>query len=100
MNIKRSIVIRVRVIFILVALAAAAIPYKVAVVQLIEGEKWKAKAEQVNFQYRKVPATRGNIYASDGSLLLPVFHFTKLPLTHWSWRIKNLRTVWTPWRCY
>ena len=55
MNIKRSIVIRVRVIFILVALAAAAIPYKVAVVQLIGGEKWKAKAEQVNFQYRKVP---------------------------------------------
>ena len=83
MNIKRSIVIRVRVIFILVALAAAAIPYKVAVVQLIEGEKWKAKAEQVNFQYRKVPATRGNIYASDGSLLatsLPFYQVAIDPL--------------------
>jgi len=82
-NIKRSIVIRVRVIFILVALAAAAIPYKVAVVQLIEGEKWKAKAEQVNFQYRKVPATRGNIYASDGSLLatsLPFYQVAIDPL--------------------
>jgi len=82
-NIKRSIVIRVRVIFILVALAAAAIPYKVAVVQLIEGDKWKAKAEQVNFQYRKVPATRGNIYASDGSLLatsLPFYQVAIDPL--------------------
>ena len=69
MNIKRSIVIRVRVIFILVALAACAIPYKVAIVQLVEGEKWRAKAQELNFQYREVPATRGNIYAADGSLL-------------------------------
>ena len=80
MNIKRSIVIRVRVIFILVALAACAIPYKVAVVQLVEGEKWKAKAEQVNFQYREVPATRGNIYASDGSLLATSLPFYQVAI--------------------
>jgi cell division protein FtsI (penicillin-binding protein 3) len=79
-NIKRSIVIRVRVIFILVALAACAIPYKVAVVQLVEGEKWKAKAEQVNFQYREVPATRGNIYASDGSLLATSLPFYQVAI--------------------
>ncbi|MBM3425503.1 MAG: PASTA domain-containing protein [Bacteroidetes bacterium] len=80
MNIKRSIVIRVRVIFILVALAACAIPYKVAVVQLVEGEKWKAKAEQVNFQYREVPATRGNIYAADGSLLATSLPFYQVAI--------------------
>jgi cell division protein FtsI (penicillin-binding protein 3) len=79
-NIKRSIVIRVRVIFILVALAACAIPYKVAVVQLVEGEKWKAKAAQVNFQYREVPATRGNIYASDGSLLATSLPFYQVAI--------------------
>ena len=80
MNIKRSIVIRVRMIFILVALAACAIPYKVAVVQLVEGEKWKAKAEQVNFQYREVPATRGNIYAADGSLLATSLPFYQVAI--------------------
>ncbi len=80
MNIKRSIVIRVRVIFILVALAACAIPYKVAVVQLVDGEKWKAKAEEVNFQYREVPATRGNIYASDGSLLATSLPFYQVAI--------------------
>lgn len=80
MNIKRSIVIRVRVIFILVALAACAIPYKVAVVQLVEGENWKAKAEQVNFQYREVPATRGNIYAADGSLLATSLPFYQVAI--------------------
>jgi cell division protein FtsI (penicillin-binding protein 3) len=79
-NIKRSIVIRVRVIFILVALAACAIPYKVAVVQLVDGEKWKAKAEEVNFQYREVPATRGNIYASDGSLLATSLPFYQVAI--------------------
>ena len=80
MNIKRSIVLRVRVVFILVALVACAIPYKVAVVQLKEGEKWRAKAEQVNFQYREVPATRGNIYASDGSLLATSLPFYRVAI--------------------
>ena len=80
MNIKRSIVIRVRVVFILVALCACAIPYKVAVVQLIEGEKWKQKAEQVNFQYREVAATRGNIYAADGSLLATSLPFYQVAI--------------------
>ena len=80
MNIKRSIVLRVRVVFILVALAACAIPYKIAVVQLKEGEKWRAKAEQVNFQYREVPATRGNIYATDGSLLATSLPFYRVAI--------------------
>ncbi|MBA4299577.1 cell division protein FtsI (penicillin-binding protein 3) [Algoriphagus alkaliphilus] len=80
MNIKRSIVLRVRVIFILVALAACAIPYKIAVVQVREGEKWRAKAEQVNFQYREVPATRGNIYATDGSLLATSLPFYRVAI--------------------
>jgi cell division protein FtsI (penicillin-binding protein 3) len=68
------------VIFILVALAACAIPYKIAVVQVREGEKWRAKAEQVNFQYREVPATRGNIYATDGSLLATSLPFYRVAI--------------------
>ncbi|GMQ26330.1 penicillin-binding protein [Algoriphagus sp. oki45] len=80
MNIKRSIVLRVRVVFILVALAACAIPYRIAVVQFQQGEKWRAKAEQVNFQYREVPATRGNIYAADGSLLATSLPFYRVAI--------------------
>jgi cell division protein FtsI (penicillin-binding protein 3) len=79
-NIKRSIVLRVRVVFILIALVSCAIPYKVAMVQVKEGEKWRAKAEQVNFQYREVPATRGNIYASDGSLLATSLPFYRVAI--------------------
>lgn len=80
MNFKRSILIRVRVVFILIALCSAAIPYKVAKLQMADGDVWREKAETINFQYREVPATRGNIYASDGSLLATSLPFYRVAL--------------------
>lgn len=80
MNIKRSIVLRVRVVFILIALTSAAIPYRIAQLQLTEGDKWREKAETINFQYREVPATRGNIYAGDGSLLATSLPFYRVAI--------------------
>ncbi len=80
MNIKRSIVLRVRVVFILIALTSAAIPYRIAQLQLSEGDKWREKAETINFQYREVPATRGNIYAGDGSLLATSLPFYRVAM--------------------
>ncbi len=80
MNIKRSIVLRVRVVFILIALTSAAIPYRIAKLQLTEGDKWREKAETINFQYREVPATRGNIYAGDGSLLATSLPFYRVAM--------------------
>lgn len=78
MNIKRSIVLRVRIAFILVTLFALAIFYKIVHLQVVEGEKWSAKAENINFQFRQVSATRGNIYAADGSLLATSLPFYKV----------------------
>lgn len=80
MNIKRSILLRVRVVFILVALVAAAIPYRIAKLQLEDGDKWREKAETINFQYREVPATRGNIYAGDGSLMATSLPFYRVAI--------------------
>jgi len=79
-NIKRSIVLRVRVVFILIALATAAIPLRIAKIQVEEGDKWREKAQTINFQYREVPATRGNIYAGDGSLLATSLPFYRVAL--------------------
>tara|TARA_R110002020_G_scaffold111312_3_gene256970 strand:+ start:9887 stop:11965 length:2079 start_codon:yes stop_codon:yes gene_type:complete len=70
----------VRVVFILIALCSAAIPYKVAKLQMAEGDVWREKAETINFQYREVPATRGNIYAADGSLLATSLPFYRVAL--------------------
>ncbi len=78
MNIKQSIVLRVRVVFILIALAASAIPYQIIKLQTEDGDKWRAKAETINFQYREVAATRGNIYAGDGSLLATSLPFYRV----------------------
>jgi cell division protein FtsI (penicillin-binding protein 3) len=47
------------------------------------GSKWKGIAESLGLQVMKVSATRGNIYADDGSLLatsLPVYHVAFDPL--------------------
>jgi cell division protein FtsI (penicillin-binding protein 3) len=77
-NIKRSIVLRVRIAFILVALFAGAIFYRIVHLQFMEGEKWQAKSETLNFQYRQVSATRGNIYAADGSLLATSLPFYRV----------------------
>ncbi len=80
MNVKQSILIRVRVVFILIALAAAAIPYQIGKLQFKEGDIWREKAETINFQYREVPATRGNIYAGDGSLLATSLPFYRVAI--------------------
>ncbi|MEB2784638.1 penicillin-binding protein [Algoriphagus persicinus] len=80
MNFKRSILLRVRVVFILIGLCSAAIPYNVAKLQMADGDVWREKAETINFQYREVPATRGNIFASDGSLLATSLPFYRVAL--------------------
>ncbi|TFV96123.1 PASTA domain-containing protein [Algoriphagus kandeliae] len=80
MNIKRSIVLRVRVVFILIALVTTAIPLRIAKIQFEQGDKWREKAQTINFQYREVPATRGNIYAGDGSLLATSLPFYRVAL--------------------
>ncbi|MEJ2004907.1 MAG: penicillin-binding transpeptidase domain-containing protein, partial [Cyclobacteriaceae bacterium] len=69
MNIKRSILLRARVAFLLVLLFATAIIVKVSMIQFSEGEQWSRIAEQISYQTRLVKATRGNIYSDNGSLL-------------------------------
>ncbi|MTI21912.1 PASTA domain-containing protein [Fulvivirga sp. RKSG066] len=78
MNIKKSILLRVRVAFLMTALFAVAIAVKVGDIQFGEGEKWQKIADQTTFQYRQVKATRGNIYSDNGSLLATDLPFYKI----------------------
>ena len=83
MNIKRSIVLRVRIAFILVAFFAGLVFYRITHLQFVEKEIWAEKSENQNFQFKEINATRGNIYASDGSLLatsLPFYRVVIDPL--------------------
>ena len=73
MNVKKSILIRVRTVFLIGSLFAIAIAYRIFHIQFVDGAEWRAKSS--SFTKKVVKATRGNIYAVDGSLLA-----TSLPL--------------------
>ena len=68
---------RVYVVLVLVVGIAAAILIKVMMIQLVEGEKWRAAARDDNrVAIREIAAERGSILADDGALLatsVPVF---------------------------
>ena len=55
--------------YILVAIGMVAVLARVFQIQVIEGEKWRQKSENLTIDYRTIDAVRGNIYALDGSLL-------------------------------
>ncbi|WP_041934675.1 penicillin-binding protein [Cyclobacterium marinum] len=80
MNIKKSILLRVRLSFLAVTLIAISIFYRIGVIQVVEGDKWAQLSEEINLQYRPVKATRGNIYGADGSLLATSLPFYRVAL--------------------
>ena len=48
---------------------AIAIAFKLFNIQFVQGEKYRDLAEQRTIKNVIIPANRGNVYASDGSLL-------------------------------
>jgi len=77
-NIKRSILLRVRVAFLFVTLFAIGVVVKMGHIQFAEGEKWASMGERISFDYKRVEATRGNIYSDNGSLLATSLPFYKI----------------------
>ena len=78
MNIKKSILIRVRVAFLFVMAFAIAVVIKTGHIQTVEGKKWAELGEKISFDYKTVKATRGNIYSDNGSLLATSLPFYKV----------------------
>lgn len=78
MNIKKSILLRVRIAFLAVLLFAVAVVARIGHLQVVEGEKWAAMGERISFDYKRVKATRGNIYSDNGSLLATSLPFYRV----------------------
>jgi len=74
-NIRKSIIFRVRIVFIIICLVATIVVVRIGELQYVEGEKWTEMADEIGLKYQNVAATRGNIYSDNGSLLA-----TSLPL--------------------
>ena len=80
MSIKRDIVLRVRIAFLLAFLVAGLVVFRIAKIQYVEGEEWRSMGETLGIQAMNVKATRGNIYADDGSLLATSLPFYRLAI--------------------
>lgn len=80
MNIKKSILIRVRLAFLAVVVFAVCVAAKIGHIQVIEGEKWIRMGNEISFDYKKMKATRGNIYSDNGSLLATSLPFYKVAM--------------------
>lgn len=78
MNIKRSILLRVRIAFVAMVIFCGGIIYKMSVTQWVQGDYWQEKANQISYKERAIEATRGNIYSDNGSLLATSLPFYKL----------------------
>ncbi|HEX8328100.1 MAG TPA: penicillin-binding transpeptidase domain-containing protein [Hymenobacter sp.] len=79
-NVKKSIVTRVRLAFLGVAVFSCAIFWKATKIQVQEGSKWRALEQERRISYQPVPATRGNIYSDNESIMA-----TSLPFYRVAW---------------
>jgi len=61
-----------------VVLFAIGVVVKTGHIQFVQGEKWAAMGERISFDYKRVKATRGNIYSDNGSLLATSLPFYKI----------------------
>lgn len=70
MDIKNEVLYRVYfLLFGLVLPAAVVIVYRTVQIAVFQGESWRKMGEENNVRFREIPADRGNIFSSDGSLL-------------------------------
>jgi len=64
-EIKKSILSRIGVVYVVTFLVAIAILGQVLYIQLVSGETLRAEAEAVSETHRDIPSSRGNILARD-----------------------------------
>jgi cell division protein FtsI (penicillin-binding protein 3) len=73
---KKNMKWRVNLVYVCILLVALAIVIRTAVLIFIEGDKWRDRAENRTTRSVSVEAKRGNIYSTDGSILvmtMPIF---------------------------
>ena len=78
MKVKTDILLRVRIAYLAVALFTIAAVYRLVIIQYVEAEKWIGLGQNNGLKVMKINATRGNIYADDGSLLATSLPFYKV----------------------
>ena len=80
MSIKTSILLRVRIAFMVIFVFAAGILYRVGKIQYVEGEEWRQLGQTISLKVMDIKATRGNIYADNGALLATSLPFYQVAI--------------------
>lgn len=76
----KDILLRARIILLSVVVFMAVIIWKIAGLQFLEGDQWRNRAKIAQLEYRPILASRGNIYADNGSLLATSLPFYTVAL--------------------
>lgn len=74
---KKTILMRASLIYVATALMGILILYRVWIIQFQEGDKWREQADKITYKTQEVEAMRGNVFASNGTLLVtsvPMFN--------------------------
>jgi len=80
MGVRKSILVRVRLGFLVIVVLALGILVRIFDLQVAQGEKWRKASEEYGLKFMKVEATRGNIMSDDGSLLAVSLPFYQLAI--------------------
>ena len=80
MNIKQSILLRVRIAFLAVIAFVLVVVYRIADIQFVEGDVWRQQAQEIGLDYKTIKATRGSIYANGNDLMATSLPFYKIAI--------------------
>ena len=80
MGVRNSILLRIRIAFVIVGLFALGILYQVGKLQSVDGAKWREVSRTSGFSFREVEATRGDVLSDDGRLLASSLPFYQVAL--------------------
>ncbi|MBT30826.1 MAG: cell division protein [Thalassobius sp.] len=80
MGVRKSILVRIRLGFLVIVILALGILVRIFDLQVIEGDKWNKAAEEYGLKFMKVEATRGNILSDDGSLMAVSLPFYRVAI--------------------
>lgn len=69
MDKKKDILWRIYLVYFIICLFGVAIISKVLIIQFVEGDEWREKAESLSTRFFDIEAVRGNIYDANGSML-------------------------------
>jgi cell division protein FtsI (penicillin-binding protein 3) len=91
-TISKDIRFRIYLLFLMVFIVAVAVVLRIAQIQFVQGDKWRAKSKEQSTRYFDVSAIRGNIYSQNRSLLatsVPIYNI------YWDSKVVDKKTFFS-----